>query len=162
MSNQKKASISKRADAVLMKTQFQGLDIHLDRPTGFRQTLDTPEGKKVRKYLVDYGFFPGTKDHDGEELDVFLGEDPSSDRVWVIRQNKHDGSFDEHKIMMGFEFEGDAMRAYTDHIPVNLMAGVEEMSVDSFTRKFLKKKKAHTLDAAKLAERFMRACLRTS
>ena len=128
----------RRADAVLKRTEFQGIEIHLDRPEGFVQQLDTPEGPKDRIYTCDYGFFPGTLDHDDEELDVFLGPAEDSDTVFVIRQNTHDGDFDEHKVMLGFEDEADAVEVYGEHIPPKLIDSVRELSLDEFTAEFLR------------------------
>jgi len=122
----------KRADAVIEKTEFQGIPISLDRPEGFVQKLDTPEGPKERVYTCDYGFFPDTEDHDGEELDVFVGPNMDSDRVWVIRQNKHDGTFDEHKCFIGFSDVGEVVNTYSDHIPAKLIGGIEEIGFPEF------------------------------
>jgi hypothetical protein len=137
----KRASFGKRADAIQDITQFQGIPIYLDRPEGFVQHLDTPEGPKDRVYTCDYGFFPGTMDHDEEELDVFLGPDENSDTVWVIRQNKHDGTFDEHKVMLGFPSKTDALNTYADHIPPELIDSVHEMGVTDFETRFLTAKR---------------------
>ena len=133
----KVASLKRRADAVLKKTEFQGVPIHLDRPEGFVQKLDTPEGPKERLYTCDYGFVPGTEDHDGEELDVFIGPNPEAETVYVIKQNKHDGTFDEHKCMLGFDNKEDAIEVYGDHIPRKLIRSVEPMSFDDWQNDFV-------------------------
>ncbi|MDY4914530.1 MAG: hypothetical protein SO126_11280, partial [Parabacteroides distasonis] len=44
--------------------------------------------------------------------DVFLGPDMNSDMVYVVDQVNTDGSFDEHKVMMGFSSLEDARSAY--------------------------------------------------
>jgi hypothetical protein len=51
-------------------------------------------------------------------VDVFVGPDHDSDLVVVVDQVKPDGSFDEHKVLLGFTNELEAtttyLRAYTD------------------------------------------------
>ena len=49
---------------------------------------------------------------DGDHIDVFLGPDMNSDMVYVVDQVNTDGSFDEHKVMMGFSSLEDARSAY--------------------------------------------------
>ena len=60
-----------------------------------------------------YGYFEGTVGSDGDEVDVFLGPATNSNfDVYVVNQNNEDGSFDEHKVMFGFEDLDSAREAY--------------------------------------------------
>ena len=59
-----------------------------------------------------YGYIRGTKGVDGDHIDVFLGPDMNSDMVYVVDQVNTDGSFDEHKVMIGFSSLEDARSAY--------------------------------------------------
>lgn len=62
-----------------------------------------------------YGYIRGTEDADGDAMDVYLHEDMdqwNGRKVYVIDQTREDGSFDEHKVMLGFEDEYEAMQAY--------------------------------------------------
>ena len=45
-------------------------------------------------------------------MDVFLGDNQDSDKVYVVDQNKKDGSFDESKVMLGFNSKQEAKDAY--------------------------------------------------
>lgn len=54
---------------------------------------------------------------DGEPLDVYLGPDDTADFAFVVNQLKQDGSFDEHKILLGFNTVHDAVKGYLAHMP---------------------------------------------
>lgn len=63
----------------------------------------------------DYGFIPGVKSTDGDNLDVFLSsdiDDWNGRKVFVVDQYNPDGSFDEHKVMLGFNDREEAFEAY--------------------------------------------------
>ena len=60
-----------------------------------------------------YGFLErGRPGADGEGVDVFVGPDLESDHVTVVNQVNPDGSFDEHKVMLGFGTDDEARRGY--------------------------------------------------
>lgn len=111
--------------------EVQGLPILIDRPKGYVQTGKDADGNEwSREYQLDYGFLPRTKGGDGEELDVFLGPDLESKRVFWVTQNKADGTFDEYKLFIGFNSPSAARTAYTDHIPPQYYAGMSEVAIE--------------------------------
>lgn len=62
-----------------------------------------------------YGYIRGTEGVDGDHIDVFLSDDIdgwNGRRVFVVDQYNEDGSFDEHKVMLGFNETDDAEAAY--------------------------------------------------
>ena len=62
-----------------------------------------------------YGYIRGTKGVDGDHIDVFLTDDIdgwNGRRVYIVDQYNEDGTFDEHKVMLGFNDEDDARNAY--------------------------------------------------
>ena len=62
-----------------------------------------------------YGYIRGTEGVDGDHIDVFLTDDIdgwNGRRVYVVDQYNEDGTFDEHKVMLGFNDEDDARNAY--------------------------------------------------
>ena len=62
-----------------------------------------------------YGYIRGTEGVDGDHIDVFLTNDIDGwnvRRVYVVDQYNEDGTFDEHKVMLGFNDEDDARNAY--------------------------------------------------
>lgn len=59
-----------------------------------------------------YGYIRGTEGVDGDHIDVFLSDDPTQGYVYVIDQVNENGSFDEHKVMYGFNSVEEARDAY--------------------------------------------------
>lgn len=49
---------------------------------------------------------------DGDAIDVFLGPNPASQTVFVVDQIDAQGRYDEHKVLLGWDNEGDAVAAY--------------------------------------------------
>lgn len=91
-------------------------DITIENPAGsVRKGVDA-NGKPWETTMANaYGYIKGTESVDGDHIDVFLAEDMdwwNARRVFVIDQTKEDGTFDEHKVMLGFNDGYDAMQAY--------------------------------------------------
>lgn len=128
-----KAQWSKRGTqkAVAKTVTFQGITIKVDRPKGFVQKGKDENGQPwERTYLCDYGYLPRTKGGDGDGLDVFVGDDAESSRVFWVTQKKADGNFDEYKLFVGFATPRDALKCYSDHIPQQFYSGMVEMNVE--------------------------------
>ena len=88
---------------------FQGIPIQIENPKhSVRRGIDN---EWANTQFAHYGFITDTIGADGDELDVYVSDNPDSPNVWVINQEV-DGKFDEVKIMLGFIEVGDAMRAY--------------------------------------------------
>lgn len=80
-----------------------------------------------------YGEIAGTHTVDGDPLDVFVGEDFSSQRVFVISQFDPDtGDYDEDKVMLGFPGEGAAVRMYEAHSNRETRFQTREISLADF------------------------------
>lgn len=88
---------------------------------GFNITIENPRGSERSGVDADgntwsvtmnntYGYIRGTEGVDGDHIDVFLGN--SGNGVYVVDQMKEDGSFDEHKVMYGFDSLDEAREAY--------------------------------------------------
>lgn len=121
-------------EKVAKTVEVGGIKIAIDRPIGFVQKGTDPAGNAwERTYQNDYGFIAGTTGGDGEELDVFLGPNLASDRVFVIEQNKVDeggaSTFDEFKFMIGFDDRASAEAAYLAHVPKRFFAGTTEITM---------------------------------
>jgi hypothetical protein len=61
-----------------------------------------------------YGYFVGVLANDGDQLDVYVGPDRYSDRVFIVKQMKAPGfnTYDEIKVMLAFTTAQDAKTAY--------------------------------------------------
>lgn len=91
-------------------------DITIENPAGsVRKGVDA-DGKEWSNAMANtYGYIKGTEGVDGDHIDVFLHSDMdqwNGRKVFVVDQTNRDGSFDEHKVMLGFNDKDEAMTAY--------------------------------------------------
>lgn len=91
-------------------------DITIENPAGsVRRGVDA-DGKEWSTTMANaYGEIRGTQSVDGDPIDVFLATDMDAwngRKVFVVDQTNTDGSFDEHKVMLGFNDKDEAMTAY--------------------------------------------------
>lgn len=93
--------------------KINGFDVTIEQPAGSVRSGKDANGKEWSVTMNNtYGYIRGTESVDGDHIDVFLGPDMNSDMVYVVDQVNTDGSFDEHKVMMGFSSLEDARSAY--------------------------------------------------
>ena len=115
--------------------QLNGVGIVIENPVGSVRR-SRPEAKTQWETTMKhhYGDIAGTKGADGDPVDVFIGNDPSSPKVYVVDQVNEDGSFDEHKVMMGFRSEQDARDGYLANYAPGWrgLGAIREMSQDEF------------------------------
>lgn len=85
------------------RVQLHGLNISIENPEGStRRGVDPETGKPWENTLAaHYGYIRGTEGNDGDHVDTFIGPNPASDKVFVVDQVNKDGTFDEHKVMLG-------------------------------------------------------------
>lgn len=91
-------------------------DITIENPAGsVRKGVDA-DGKEWSNTMANtYGYIKGTEGVDGDHIDIFLHSDMAQwngRKVYVVDQTNTDGSFDEHKVMLGFNDKDEAMTAY--------------------------------------------------
>lgn len=96
--------------------QVGTFNITIENPKGsVRSGIDT-EGNKWETTMQNiYGYIRGTEGVDGDHIDVFLSDDIdgwNGRKVFVVDQYNEDGTFDEHKVMLGFNEADDAEAAY--------------------------------------------------
>lgn len=93
--------------------KINGFDVTIEQPAGSVRSGKDANGKEWSVTMNNtYGYIRGTESVDGDHIDVFLGPDMNSDMVYVVDQVNTDGSFDEHKVMIGFSSLEDARSAY--------------------------------------------------
>lgn len=98
------------------RVRLQGMDISIENPRGSTRRGTDPDGNQWESQMAHhYGDIKGTTAADGDNLDVFIGPNPDADQVFVIDQVNDDGSFDEHKVMMGFDTQQAARQGYLDN-----------------------------------------------
>ncbi len=95
------------------RVTLHGLRIAIETPQGHRRTGKANGEPWSVICQAHYGYIEGTRGADGDELDVFIGPWPESERVWVVNRTKGDDSgFDEHKLLLGFVDAESAITAY--------------------------------------------------
>ena len=91
-------------------------DVTIENPKGSERSGTDANGKKWSvKMHNTYGYIRGTEGVDGDHIDVFLAEDMDKwdgKYVFVVDQYNPDGTFDEHKVMLGFNSMEEARSAY--------------------------------------------------
>ena len=117
-----------------------GLPIAIEYPAGSTKLGEDDAGKKwARVYLLDYGFIEGGPNSiDGETMDVYVGPHHDALYVYVVNQLKKDGSLDEHKCMLGFRDQSEALEGYLRHYPAgwekDRVQSVKTLTVEEFKR----------------------------
>lgn len=113
---------------------ISGLDISIENPAGSKRRPEWPALKS------HYGYIRQTTDHDGEHTDVFVKPGTSEDYngpVFVVDQKNRDGSFNEHKALVGWKDEDSARKGYLENYTKgwNGIKGIAAFdSVDEFKR----------------------------
>lgn len=100
-------------------SSFKNLGIVIEWPKGSVRTGKDKNGKKwSRKMEADYGYIPDTAAAgDKEGLDVYIGPNEQSEKVFVVEQLTDDGEFDEYKCLLGFDDLDTAFETYLKHYP---------------------------------------------
>ncbi|AGO49031.1 putative tail protein [Cellulophaga phage phi13:1] len=99
------------------KITINGISISIENPKDSIRSGYDSDGKYWESSMkYSYGYINGTIGKDGDPLDVFLSDNLDSNLdIFVIDQvDQKTRSFDEHKIMIGFENEEKAKQAYLD------------------------------------------------
>ena len=110
---------------------INGLNISIENSAG---TKRRPEWPALNHH---YGYIRGTTGNDGDHTDCFVRNQISKDYdgdVFVINQNKSDGSFDEHKCMIGWSSEWEAKAAYLENYTKGWsgIGSIKKFSFDEF------------------------------
>ena len=97
--------------------KFGGYDYTIENPKGSTRSGKDADGKEWKVTMHDtYGYIRGKFGKDGDHLDMFINDKADLDNwngdVFVVDQVNPDGSFDEHKVMYGYDSMNDAKKAY--------------------------------------------------
>lgn len=119
---------------------FQGLKIMVENPKGtFREGTDA-SGKHWKTLMkAHYGEIHKSEGLDGDKVDVYVGENPKADQVFVINQNHPKdhptkaGQLDEQKVLLGFDSAEDAKKLYmSQYDDPSFFRSITHMSLDQF------------------------------
>lgn len=96
--------------------QVGTFDITIEQPQGSVRKGTDANGKQWESKMNNtYGYIRGAVGVDGDHIDVFLSNDIdgwNGRKVFVVDQYNPDGSFDEHKVMLGFNDQDEAKGDY--------------------------------------------------
>lgn len=96
--------------------QVGTFDITIEQPQGSVRKGTDADGKQWESKMNNtYGYIRGAVGVDGDHIDVFLSNDIdgwNGRKVFVVDQYNPEGSFDEHKVMLGFNDQDEAKGDY--------------------------------------------------
>ena len=129
--NQAKAGNYKKG-----KIKFNGFLITIENPKGSYRRGKDKDGHEWKTLMHnDYGYFNRTVGKDGDAIDVFLGPNLKSEKIFPIDQFLN-GEFDETKVMLGFNTAEDAKAAYLSNYEKNWKGFkyITEIDLDTFKK----------------------------
>jgi len=123
------ARADKNEEPLKRVVKYKGLDLGITHDPG-----DDRFGNKVS--VCSYGHI--RKHHcpeDGMALDVFLGPDLESDRLFEVSQlSSQTGEYEQPKIMIGFGSEAAAKRAYMANRPAKMFGGIKSTTMQAIAK----------------------------
>lgn len=121
---------------VVERVDFQDLDLAIEFPKGSKRSYVDDQGKERFKTMkADYGEVRGTKGLDGDAVDVYVGPDRTSSKVFVVTQMKRGNwdKVDEEKCILGVGNKAAARKLYLSHYNDSRFCGaIKELSMDQF------------------------------
>lgn len=116
---------------------IDGLNITIENPKGSTRSGKDASGKEWSVTMQnDYGYIRGTKAVDGDHIDIFLSDNPTSGNVYVVDAiDQNTGEFDESKVMYGFNSLEEARDAYLSNYSEGWKVGpITEVSKEEFKK----------------------------
>lgn len=111
-----------------------GFNISIENPKGSYRRGKDRNGKEWKTLMHnDYGYFTRTLGKDGDAVDVFIGPNLKSEKIFPIDQYV-DGKFDETKVMLGFDTPEEAKKAYLSNYEKDWKGFkyITEVGIDEF------------------------------
>lgn len=122
--------------------KIDGYDVTIENPKGSVRSGVDRNGQEWSVTMNNtYGYIRGTEGMDGDHIDVYLSDDIENwdgKRVFVIDVYNEDSTFDEHKVMLGFNNAADAftnyVRNYSPGFFNNRRTQVSDVSSEAFRK----------------------------
>ena len=97
------------------RVRINGLNVSIETPKGAvrRSKADAAEPWEV-VMPAHYGYIRGTEGADGDQVDLFIGDQGENGRFWVVNQSYagKPGTLDEHKVITGVDNADEAVALY--------------------------------------------------
>ena len=113
-----------------------GFNISIENPKGSYRCGKDKNGNEWKTLMKhDYGYFTRTLGYDGDAIDVFIGDNLKSIKIFAIDQFLS-GKFDETKIMLGFNSKEEAKKGYLSCYEKNWKGfkTITEIDIDTFKK----------------------------
>lgn len=113
---------------------INGFQITIENPKGsYRSGTDSNGNKWKVQMKNDYGYFTKTVGKDGDAIDVFIGNNFDSTKIFAVDQ-KINGKFDETKVMFCFTTSDEAKKAYLSNYQKDWKGfwKITETDIDTF------------------------------
>lgn len=120
--------------------RLHGLGISIENPKGSTRSGVDPNGKAWKCTLpAHYGYVKKTVAPDGDNFDVYIADNPESEKVFVVDQLDADtGKFDECKGILGCDSHEEAKQLYcngfSDNKGLDRIGAITELSIDTFKK----------------------------
>ena len=119
--------------------KVNGFDLSIETVKGEERKGQDENGNPWSVTMQNsYGYYKRTNGTEGkgEQVDVFLGPNPISDKFYVVDQVNPDGTFDEHKVMQGFNSIKQAEKAYMSNYSEGWQGfgAISELSKEEFAK----------------------------
>lgn len=126
----------KKARALEGKLEFQELPVSVENAKGSIRSGVDPDGHPwATTMLSPYGYIRGTEGVDGDAVDVFVGDNPLSQLVFVAHIKKPDGTYDEDKCLIGYNSEDEARKVIENHYDRDILQGMETLTLGQFRQR---------------------------
>lgn len=117
-------------------------DVTIENPKGSVRSGVDSDGERWSTTMNNtYGYIRGAIGVDGDHIDVYLSNDIDNwngEKVFVIDVYNQDGSFDEHKVMLGFNEAAtareDFLKNYSEGWGYNRKLDVSEVDLADFEK----------------------------
>jgi hypothetical protein len=127
--------------------KIHGLDISIENPKGSIRSGTDHTGKEWSIKLKNhYGYINGNNiGKDGDPVDIFIGPNPNSEKIFIVNQKNKEDNFDEHKVLLGWEKFQDAIGGYLDNYEKgwDMIMSVHQTTLNNF-KNWLKSGKIKT------------------
>ncbi len=119
------------------RARINGETVVIENPVGSTRKGTSKAGKVWEtKMAADYGYILGTIGADKDHLDVFIRPDPiPNGKIYIVNQVvPGTGTFDEHKIMFGYQDRQEAKSGYMANYEKgwNGLGSVKEYSLEEW------------------------------